>query len=86
MQNSLAAAKQKVAETSDVKAPNATASNPLAGLAGLGGLGGLGGAGGPGGMDFASMMNNPEFMKMASSMMSNPQFSEMMNKPEVAQM
>ncbi|TPX57793.1 hypothetical protein PhCBS80983_g03579 [Powellomyces hirtus] len=40
-----------------------------------------------GGMpDFASMMSNPNFMQMASSMMSNPAISSMMQNPAFTQM
>ncbi|KAJ3003759.1 hypothetical protein HKX48_001581 [Thoreauomyces humboldtii] len=37
-------------------------------------------AGGKSGFDFASMMQNPNLMGMASSMLSNPAFSEMAKK------
>ncbi|KAJ3032943.1 hypothetical protein HK097_005025, partial [Rhizophlyctis rosea] len=46
---------------------------------------GAGGAPG-GGFDFASMMNNPNFMNMASQMMNNPAISQMLQNPAIAQM
>ncbi|KAL2919509.1 Small glutamine-rich tetratricopeptide repeat-containing protein 2 [Polyrhizophydium stewartii] len=39
-----------------------------------------------GGLDFASMMSNPDIMRMASQMMGNPQIAQMMNNPQIAQM
>jgi len=48
--------------------------------AGFPGFPGMPGMGGPGGPDFGqmmSMMNNPEFMSMATKMMANPEFSGM---------
>ena len=55
MKQSLAVAKHKVEELSSVSTSEPRSTNPLAGLGGLGDLGG---------MDFASMMGNPDFMKM----------------------
>ena len=36
--------------------------------------------------DFASMMSDPNFMNMASSMMQNPMFSNMLNNPNIMEM
>lgn len=45
------------------------------------------GAGGFGGLDFASLMKNPDIMKMANEMMSNPDaMKSMMNNPQMGQM
>ncbi|KAJ3042548.1 hypothetical protein HDV00_007082 [Rhizophlyctis rosea] len=47
---------------------------------------GADGGAGAGGFDFASMMNNPNFMNMASQMMNNPAISSMLQNPAIAQM
>jgi len=39
----------------------------------------LGGMGGQGGLDFGAILNNPQFMNMASSMLQNPQVQQMMS-------
>ncbi|KAJ3218844.1 Adenylate kinase 7 [Dinochytrium kinnereticum] len=75
MKQSLAAAKQKMDETSGVRGG---ADDAMGGMPGL--------PGGAGGLDFASMLSNPNFMSMASQMMSNPAVGQMLNNPAVAQM
>ncbi|KAJ1563734.1 hypothetical protein HK405_000970, partial [Cladochytrium tenue] len=74
MKQSLSAAKDRLG-TSGSSSSTATRSDPAAAA-----------GGGPGGLDFASMLNNPNFMNMASQMMSNPAISQMLNNPAIAQM
>lgn len=76
MKQSLAASQSKLAELN-------VANNDAPGGGGIAGLGGLSGAGG---LDLASLMSNPQFMQMASSMMSNPALASMMQNPNIAQM
>ena len=42
--------------------------------------------GGPGGLDFASILQNPQLMKMAAEMARNGGLAELMKNPNVAQM
>ncbi|KAJ1569308.1 hypothetical protein HK405_006837 [Cladochytrium tenue] len=73
MKQSLSVAKDRLG-TSGSSSSTATRSDPAAA------------GGGPGGLDFASMLNNPNFMNMASQMMSNPAISQMLNNPAISQM
>ncbi|TPX33321.1 hypothetical protein SmJEL517_g03773 [Synchytrium microbalum] len=84
MKQSLAASQSKASEMS-AAAPSSRSSAP-GGAGGMPGLAGLAGLGGPGGLDIASLMSNPEIMRMASSMMSNPAIANMMSQPGFASM
>lgn len=75
MKQSLAAAKSKTASASPTtSSPSDAVAEPETSTRGAGGFPGVGG---PGGLDFGSMMNNPNFMSMASQMMNNPAFGQM---------
>ncbi|KAJ3406263.1 hypothetical protein HDU80_011614 [Chytriomyces hyalinus] len=81
MKQSLASAKARLAESGVEGASSSKKSAPANPFAG--GMPGMGAGGMP---DFASMMSDPNFMKMASSMMGNPQIAEMMKNPAIAEM
>ncbi len=75
----------------EAEAPPSSPSAPQGGRAGRNSSGMQspfgGGSGLPGGLDMASLMSNPEIMKMASQMMGDPEaMRKMMSDPQMASM